>query len=140
MAKDFTKAAFLGRGWDFPPTFNKRTRKVAMTTGETDIQRSLQVLLDTRLGERAMLPDYGANLDELLFAPIDTSLLTYVREGVKTAIILYEPRIKLEDVVLTTDNELNGKVNVEIEYTIRSTNTRHNYVYPYYLDEGTDTE
>ena len=32
----------------------------------------------------------------------------------------------------------NGLVNIEITYLYNQTNTRHNYVYPFYLKEGTN--
>jgi len=38
-------------------------------------------------------------------------------------------------VILSTPEE--GQVLIEVFYTIRGTNTRHNLVYPFYLEEGT---
>ncbi|WP_308196696.1 hypothetical protein [Chryseobacterium mucoviscidosis] len=34
-------------------------------------------------------------------------------------------------------NDVQGIIRIEIEYTIRATNSRLNYVFPYYLEEGT---
>jgi hypothetical protein len=31
----------------------------------------------------------------------------------------------------------NGVINIEVTYKIRATNSRKNYVFPYYLEEGT---
>ena len=62
-----TKQSFLGRGWSFPPEFSKTNNTVVLTEDENDIEKSLQILLSTRPGERIMVPDYGCNLDELLF-------------------------------------------------------------------------
>ncbi len=45
--------SFQGKGWSFPPEFDKTTvQGVIITEGEDDIQRSLQILLGTQLGER----------------------------------------------------------------------------------------
>ena len=35
-------------------------------------------------------------------------------------------------------NELEGQVLVEIEYIVRATNSRFNFVFPYYINEGTE--
>ena len=40
--------------------------------------------------------------------------------------------------LLDTDRELEGIVLIEVTYRVRSTNTRYNFVYPFYKIEGTD--
>lgn len=127
--------SFLGTGWKFPIQFTKTTGNVEMLSDEDDIQSSLHVLLLTRIGERIMQPSYGCNLDVLMFEAINESLIAYVRDLVFTAVYYYEPRINPEDVSVTaTEDE--GIVLVDVEYTIRTTNSRHNLVFPFYLDEG----
>ena len=79
--------SFLGRGWSFPPEFNSETKTVKMLEDEVDIESSLEILLSTRLGERVMVPNYGCNLDELLFKPLNLTLKTYVIDLIKTAIL-----------------------------------------------------
>jgi len=64
--------SFLGTGWSFPPKFNAAQGSVEVTSDELDIQRSLEILLATRKGERVMQPDYGCNLDEMVFEPMTT--------------------------------------------------------------------
>jgi phage baseplate assembly protein W len=127
--------SFLGKGWGFPPSFSKAEKGVAMTADEEDINKSLEILLSTRVGERIMQPGYGCNLDVLLFEPITLTLQTYIQDLVFTAIYLYEPRIKPEKVELNV-SENEGMIEVEIEYMIRATNARHNLVYPFYLEEA----
>ena len=131
-----TSNSFLGTGWAFPPQFEKLTGSVVLLSNENDIENSLQVLLKTRIGERIMQPAYGCNLDVLLFEPLNQSLLTYIKDLVFTAIYYFEPRINPENVTLEA-TETEGTVTVNVEYTIRSTNARHNLVFPFYLDEGT---
>ena len=69
-----TKQSFLGQGWGFPPEFRRAGNTVALTRDEEDIEKSLQILLSTRPGERILVPDYGCNLDELLFKPLNRTL------------------------------------------------------------------
>lgn len=126
---------FLGTGWGFPPTFQKETRSVEMLSGAEDIQSSLQILLSTTLGERIMQPAYGSNLKEYIFDPLDSSLDAFLKDLIKTAILYFEPRILLDKVSLESE-ALDGRVTISLEYRIRSTNTRYNFVLPYYLNEG----
>ena len=127
---------FLGRGWAFPPQFNKLTGTVEMLSNEDDIKNSLQVLLLTRVGERIMQPAYGCNMDVLLFEQINESLISYIKDLVFTAIYYFEPRINPDNVTVEATEE-EGIVLVNVEYTIRSTNSRNNLVFPFYLNEGT---
>jgi phage baseplate assembly protein W len=129
---------FLGTGWSFPPNFDYTGNLVDMTSDETDIQLSLQILLSTRQGERVMLPDYGCNLDEMVFEPMTTTFKTYISEMVKTAILHYEARIDLNSVTVDDSNEVNGVIVLIIDYTVRTTNSRFNFVFPYYKLEGTE--
>ena len=127
---------FLGRGWSFPPTF--KPQGLVMTTGVEDIERSLDILLTTRLRERVLSPDFGSDLQEYVFEPIDTTLRTRLRAVVKAAILYYEARILLLDVFIEEPVESPGTLLIDIHFKIRATNARHNYVYPYYKNEGTD--
>ena len=129
--------AFLGRGWGFPPEFSRGGNSVEMFEAEKDIQSSLEILLATALGERVMEPGYGCNLDKLVFEPLDTTFSTFITEQIRTAILFNEPRVVLENVDYFTNN-LEGRIDISIDYTIISTNTRANLVFPFYLNEGTD--
>ena len=130
-----TSNSFLGTGWRFPVQFNKVTGTADMLSDEDDIQNSLQVLLSTRVGERIMQPAYGCNMDVLLFESINESLITYVKDLVFTAIYYFEPRISPDNVSVQATAE-EGLIMVEVAYTTRSTNSRNNLVFPFYLDEG----
>ena len=131
------ETAFLGRGWSFPPTFDLATRQVKLLDGEADIQSSLSVLLSTLPGERVMQPAFGCDLTPLLFQPLDTTLRTFLQDKIRTAILYHEPRIDVVRVDLTP-NSLEGLILIELDYTIRATNSRHNVVFPYYRSEGSE--
>jgi uncharacterized protein len=130
--------SFLGRGWSFPPTFQSTWPGVEMLEEEADIASSLEILLSTRPGERVMLPDYGCNLEELLFDNLDTTLKTLMADKIETAILYFEARIDLESVRLDSSRELEGVVLIEVTYRVRTTNSRFNFVFPFYKQEGTD--
>ena len=130
--------SFLGTGWSFPPAFDSESNAVEMTSDELDIQLSLQILLSTRKGERIMLPDYGCNLDEMVFEPMTTTFKTYISDMIKTAILFYEARIDLNGLTVDDSRETEGIILLILDYTVRTTNSRFNYVYPYYKIEGTE--
>src|SRR5438270_5139000 len=130
--------SFLGTGWSFPPTFDTTANSVIMTSDEADIQVSLQILLATRKGERVMVPGYGCNLDEMLFEPLTTTFKTYIKDLINTAILYYEPRISVDKIDLDDTGEVEGRILISIDYTVRSTNSRFNFVYPFYKNEGTE--
>ena len=130
--------SFLGTGWGFPPVFNAASNGVNMLSDEDDIESSLQILLSTRPGERVMLPKYGCNLDEMIFEPLTTTFKTYMQDLIKTAILYFEPRIDVNSIDLDDTGELEGRILIKVEYTVRSTNSRFNFVFPYYKKEGTE--
>ena len=135
---DFQQDDFLGKGWGFPPTFIPSLKGVEMTEKVVDINRSLHILLTTRAGERIMQPKYGCNMDEMVFEPLSTTTKTIIKDKIKTAILYFEPRIDVTAISMDTTNELEGEILIEIEYVVRSTNSRFNFVFPYYINEGTE--
>jgi phage baseplate assembly protein W len=131
-------APFLGTGWSFPPEFRLDQKDAKMISDEEDIESSLNILLSTRLGERVMVPEYGCNLDELLFEGLTRTLITYVTELIKTAILYHEPRIDVIRIDISETDPLKGMLIINIDYRIRATNSRKNMVFPFYKEEGTD--
>jgi len=129
---------FLGTGWSFPPEFNQIEGKLAMTSDVEDINNSLMILLSTRPGERVMLPNYGCDLQEMLFKPLDLTLITQMKGIVERAILYHEPRIKILSIEIDTQNDIEGEILIQINYEVRNTNTRSNMVFPYYKREATE--
>jgi len=123
-------------GWSFPPSFDDKSGSVLMVADQSDIEQSLQILLSTRPGERVMLPQFGCNLDAMLFEPVTTTLLAYIKDLVETAILYYEPRISVDGININTVGIYEGLVLIEIDYTILASNSRYNMVFPYYVQEG----
>jgi phage baseplate assembly protein W len=72
----------------------------------------------------------------MLFEPLTTTLITIVKDLIRTAILYFEPRIDLLSVSIDTRDALAGQVLIELSYLVRSTNSRFNFVYPFYLEEA----
>ncbi|MBN7809920.1 GPW/gp25 family protein [Algoriphagus sp. H41] len=131
------KNTFLGRGWAFPVTFLPEASQVNLVENEEDIRQSLIILLNTTIGERVLRPDYGANMEDLLFEALNVTTATMITNRIKRAILFHEPRVKVEEIDMRPDFQ-EGRVEVLISYFIISTNNRQNLVYPYLFIEATD--
>lgn len=135
-------SSFLGRGWSFPPEFSKpqglpSALGALMVEGVNDIEQSIRILLSTQPGERTMEPKFGCPLADFLFNKIDSSTMALIETKVRTALLRYEPRIVVDSVTVDASNVLGGRIDIGIAYRVRTTNSRHNMVYPYCLGEGT---
>jgi phage baseplate assembly protein W len=128
--------AFLGVGWAFPPHLES-DRRVSLVAFEQDIEQAIRIILGTSRGERVMRPDFGAGLAEFVFEPANTATAELVRKRVEEALIDWEPRIDLQEVRVTIDLNERNRLDIDVSYRVRATNTLHNLVYPFYLQEGT---
>ena len=52
--------------------------------------------------------------------------------------MIHEPRIRVLDLVVDDSQALEGQLQIRLEYSVRSTNTRFNLVYPYYLGDANE--
>lgn len=127
---------FLGTGWAFPPAFDDRELGAMMVDQGEDIEESLRILMSTRPGERVMHPGYGCDLKRMVFENIDTGALTEIRDMVERAVLFFEARITLDALDIDTSELAEGVLRLRLSYTVRRTNSRHNWVYPFYLDEA----
>lgn len=131
--------SFLGTGWSFPPTFVKNPQQVQMQSEEKDIYESIFILLSTTPGERIMQPEFGCDLKRLAFEINDSTLIATIDHLIYHALLNFEPRVNYIDTRIIDRNELDGVLHLEVNFTIITTNTRHNIVYPFYLQgEGTN--
>jgi phage baseplate assembly protein W len=129
MAKDF-----IGVGWKYPVR-SDATGKITMSKYEEDIKESIFIILGTSKGERVMRPDFGCGIHDLVFASISTTTIGMVESTVQEALIKYEPRINLINVSVVDDEANVGKLKINIDYRVRTTNNEFNLVYPFYLTE-----
>jgi hypothetical protein len=128
--------SFLGRGWSFPLSFSE-TGMAKMSEHEEDIAESLRILLMTYPGERTMQPEFGSRLRDFCFEAFSLRTETLMQDEIRRAILLFEPRVDVEKIVIEPTEE-NGVLSVNVAYVIRSTNSRRNLVFPFYLNEATD--
>jgi phage baseplate assembly protein W len=82
-----------------------------------------------------MRPNFGCGIHDLVFAVNDATTAGRVAQEVRDALVRWEPRINLLDVAVTQGGP--GELLIRIDCRVRSTNSRFNLVYPFYLEEGT---
>lgn len=128
--------SFLGTGWAFPPSFSDKG--VLMVSAEQDIRESLYILLSTTPGERIMQPTYGCGLKLHVFDQLNESSVAVMKDIVQKAILFFEPRVTVEQIDISDEEAMEGKVNINVIYKVRATNNRYNLVYPFYFSEGTN--
>lgn len=107
-----------------------------MVSGFEDIHQSLKILFETGPGERPMRLDFGCNLNVFLFEEMDHDLPARIHDYVRHAILLYEPRIDLLAVDVFSSDQEAGRIQILVDYTVRGTNSRFNFVFPFYLNEA----
>lgn len=127
---------FLGNGLSFPVECNPATGRFRETLEEEDIRQAVCIILSTKKGERIMRPEFGCGIYNFMFGTMDYTSMRLMEQAVTEALIRWEPRIRdVQASAETAEHDL-GKVVVNIQYVVRTTNNRYNMVYPFFINEG----
>ena len=98
---------------------------------------SIKAIIETRVGERVMLPDYG--LPDFVFEVMDAGFVARLAYFITRQVRRYEPlvdRISLRGGALNEGQFVPGhtpdrqRAAIQIEYTVRGSNTPRNLVFP----------
>ncbi len=122
---------FLGVGWSWPVRVDV-TGSFAMTTGVTEIEQAMYLILGTTPGERPMRPEFGCRLADYTFAPADATTAGLLAYEVLTALRRWEPRVDVQDVDVTPD-QASSTLWIDISYRLRGRYDRRNLVVPFYV-------
>jgi phage baseplate assembly protein W len=123
---------FVGRGFRWPMSVD-HTGSIALTTGAEDLDSSIRVVLATAPSERVMRPAFGCRIWDLLFEPVNANTLGLMVQAVREAVSQWEPRVEVEDVDVSPDPDDGALVHIAVTYRVRTTNSRRNLVYPFYV-------
>ncbi|WP_028048511.1 GPW/gp25 family protein [Cellulomonas sp. URHD0024] len=124
--------SFVGAGWHWPIETDQ-TGAIALAHGTTELEQAMYLILSTTPGERPMRPEFGARLAQFVFASGDATTAGLVAAEVQTALTRWEPRVVVEQVVVSTDADEPATLWIDILYSVRSTNDRRNLVFPFYV-------
>ena len=129
MAEDF-----LGKGWKFPVNLSLKG-EIEPSSYEDGVKDAIWIILGTSKGERAMDPDFGCGMYDMVFSVVNTESMGRIKESVREALTLWEPRIDIMNIDVSQDDQDRGRVLISVDYQIRATNNEFNLVYPFYLKE-----
>ncbi|WP_319423486.1 GPW/gp25 family protein [Pleurocapsa sp. FMAR1] len=120
----------LGTGLSFPLQTNVQGG-LKLSAEAQKVKESIWLILRTDLGERVYRPDFGCRLSELAFAPLNNDTLLKIRLYVLEALQTWEPRIEVDEV--RADPDTAGRVNIVVNYHLKSCPDPYSFVYPFYL-------
>lgn len=114
----------VGYGINLSPMFVGKNLKI--TTDKDRLEQAMREILDTNVGSRFMLPQWGSKLYSLIGEPNDFILAELAAEYTKDALEKWEPRINLVDI---TAEVKNNEVIINIYYENRLTGMVGNFTY-----------
>lgn len=111
-----------------PVSFKSNGRDFKDNRDIEAIRGGLRNIFSWRRGERVLLPEFGVNLDQYLYEPINDFTATRIREEIKTAIELWEPRVKIDEITVTPTPDQH-QYEVSVLMTIPSLETQEQFEY-----------
>jgi phage baseplate assembly protein W len=129
---------FLGIGWNFPVSVypaGESAGQIQLAAYEESVRQAIWIILGTAKGERAMRPDFGCGIYDLVFELNSAATAGRIAQAVRKALLEFEPRIDVRDIQVQAQN--GGEVLlISIDYEVRATNNVFNLVYPFYLERS----
>lgn len=126
---------FLGVGWSFPVVLDE-AGSIQLARYEESIRQAIGIILGTAPGERVMRPDFGCGIHDLVFAVNSAGTAGRVASLVREALLRWEPRVDVLNVEAVADPSQPNLLMIKIDYQVRTTNSRFNLVYPFYLERS----
>ncbi len=104
-------------------------RGVPNTTDPTShLQQLILQVLFTNPGERVNLPQFGAGIQRLLFAPNSDALRTSAQFVISTSLSQWlGDRIDVQQVSVTSDPGYEEQVNIEVIYVVKQTQQQQTF-------------
>jgi phage baseplate assembly protein W len=122
----------IGRGWSFPIETDTNGG-VRLAAGVTDLEQAMYLILATMPGERPMCPEFGCPLGNFVFAPADATTAGLIAYEVRVALERWEPRVRIVDVVVSSDPDDASTLLIDIDYEVLDTYDRRSLVFPFYV-------
>ena len=126
---------FLGTGWAFPVSVDAHGR-IALARQERDIEEAMRIILLTPRGQRVMRPEFGCQIHELIFDPDDATTAGLAAYYVEEALGMWEPRIRVQEVIARPDSRNTERLLIDIRYEIKATHDSRSLVFPFYRIPG----
>jgi uncharacterized protein len=111
------------------------TGGIEMVAEHAAVRQSILLLLSTAPGERVMRPDYGCDLQQLVFSPNDATTHGLAIYYVRRALQHWEPRIEILRLDAAAGQQEPGRMDIMLEYRVRKTAARENLMISVSLTE-----
>ena len=116
-----------GSTFSFPFRADQRGTTATIANRGDIIAQAIADIIETRQGERVMMPDYG--IPDFVFAVQDFSFAPRLAVYLEEQILRYVPLVKSVKVKAATDND--GRAVVTLQYTeVGEINAPRNLVFP----------
>lgn len=109
-----TKPSYFGFN---PPFIGGPSGILSRQEDEKLLKNDLLQLLLTLPGERVMLPEFGTDLRAIIFDQLDDAMLEMLKVNISTAIMQFEPRVKIQALYLQPDYDRHG-LNIRIVFSL----------------------
>ena len=109
----------IGKGWSFPPHFNKYAGEVDIVSQTDEIEQSLAILFSTKLGDRLFRPDFGCDLQDFQFKNLTSADELEIKRMIDHAVTVFEPRIAIRDIGIDLSESQDGRLRVSLQYSIK---------------------
>lgn len=134
-----TAQDFIGAGWAFPLGVGPQGG-IALVRREVELEQAMRLILSTYPGERPMRPLFGSRLRDFVFRSVNVDTIAELSRVVREALVQWEPRVDVENVVVAPDPDDASTLYIDIQYRPKDSNDRRNLVFPFYTipEDGSD--
>src|SRR3954468_22169189 len=122
---------FVGAGWAFPLAVDSRGG-IALARRDQELEQAMRLILATYPGERPMRPEFGSRLRDFVFRSATVDTAAELANEVENALLRWEPRIVVNAVNVTVDNDDRSRLYIDLYYSVKGTNDRRNLVFLFY--------
>jgi phage baseplate assembly protein W len=95
--------------------------RIDMVDADASVRQAVLLLLTTRPGERVMMPTYGCDLYQLIFAPNDATTAGLAIHYVRRALERWEPRIDILELDASQSPFDPARLDIRLGYRVRPT-------------------
>lgn len=105
--------------------------RIALCNEVQTINQSILMILGTELGERVMLPDFGCEINKVIYSPLDDTTMGLAKYYVEKALRRCEQRIELVDIDVNYSDSEPGTLIMDIQYKVKRSNINGSVVFTY---------
>ena len=122
---------FVGFGFAYPMGVDDQGG-ISMVTGQTNVERSIRLIIGTAYGERPMRPEFGCGIHDLIFDLASPELITQIQLQVKASLRRWETRAEIMSVTAAFDDD-RTTIQILVTYRIKGSYDPRNLLVPFYV-------